>query len=426
MPYQKSLYNLLVPYPDGRTIIFNAFSGALGLFQPDTLRRYQENKLSAEEEQTLVKKGILVPEGTDEKSLIHQDRANGILHSKEKLIRLWTTSACNARCYYCFEKGISPVTMTEATAEQVIAFILPMLQEGDTLTFEWFGGEPLLNPGIIDYIVGKLTPSCQRLHCRLQSAFISNGSLIDAGIVRKMKTTWNTKYVQITLDGDRKTYHAVKDYICPEKHNFDNVLHNIKLLAKSGIHVSIRMNYDTTNYESLLSLIDYLHQELGNYHNIFYYVYPLWSCLNEEAADPFHSTTTADQNLIALFDRIVQYGMTPPRLLARLNYKKNQCSSCSASSYAVFPDGKLGKCSETFLQSIGDVWNGVTDPGTFSRWTDIGLDPVCDACIYLPLCQGGCRSSLFTKMPRCFAYKDILPELLVWYVSKLLERRSIS
>ena len=96
MPYQKSLYNLLVPYPDGRTIIFNAFSSALGLFQPDTLRRYQENKLSAEEEQTLVKKGILVPEGTDEKSLIHQDRANGILHSKEKLIRLWTTSACKA------------------------------------------------------------------------------------------------------------------------------------------------------------------------------------------------------------------------------------------------------------------------------------------------------------------------------------------
>ena len=59
MPYQKSLYNLLVPYPDGRTIIFNAFSGALGLFQPDTLRRYHENKLSAEEEQTLVKKEIL-------------------------------------------------------------------------------------------------------------------------------------------------------------------------------------------------------------------------------------------------------------------------------------------------------------------------------------------------------------------------------
>ncbi len=56
MPYQKSLYNLLVPYPDGRTIIFNAFSGALGLFQPGALQRYHENKLSAEEEQTLVKK----------------------------------------------------------------------------------------------------------------------------------------------------------------------------------------------------------------------------------------------------------------------------------------------------------------------------------------------------------------------------------
>lgn len=423
MNYKPSQYNLFVPYTDARTIVFNAFSGATGLFDADTMRRYSDGALSPEETDTLVKKGVLVPADCDEKAQIDADRAHGILQAKRKYIRIWTTSACNARCYYCFEKGLPAVSMTEDTAVQTAAFITAMLNEGDELELEWFGGEPLMNAGIIDCIIDRLAPVCDAKGCTLKSSFITNGSLITEEIADKMLHKWRTKYVQITLDGAEGDYDAIKDYTDPQRYSFHTVINRIRLLADRNLHVSIRMNYDTKNYESLCRLIDYLHAEFAGYKNIFYYVYPVWSTLNEAEAEPFCSTTTADNQVVELFKRIDAYQMTPFRALARLNYKKCQCVSCSVNTYTVYPNGELGKCSETFHQKIGDIWNGVQDKETERIWTDTGVREECAACRYLPLCQGGCRSSYFTKMPQCFAYKEILPDILTWYVTRLEEGR---
>lgn len=419
MDYKKSQYNLFVPYNDSMTIIFNTYSGAIGLFDQETMLRYNTDTLFPEEKELLIKKGVIIPYDRNEKNEIDKDRANGILCGKEKLIRIWTTSDCNARCYYCFEKGIEPAYMTKETADYVVHFICSLLKNGDCLTFEWFGGEPLLNTEIIDYIINRIRPICEQMHCTYQSTFISNGSLINDAILAKMRTVWHTKYIQITLDGDEKTYTSVKNYCNPVAHHFRGVISNIKQLVDSDVHVSIRMNYGTTNYESLSHLIDFLHEEIGKRANLIYYIYPLWSCLNEQKEHSFESKAVADSHLLKLFDKLVEYDMASARGLSRLNYKKNQCSSCSTSSYTIFPNGKIGKCSETFLQTLGDVRNGVTESELFAFWTNTSVDALCEECIYLPLCQGGCRSSYFTKMSLCFAYKPILPALLKWYVSKL-------
>ena len=152
MKYKKSKYNIFVPYEDSKTIIFNSLTGSIGLFDEETMEKYNNDTFSLEETELLLKKGILVDCGYDELSKVNNDRVNGIKYTKGKFIRVWTTSACNARCYYCFEKGIATTKMTKETADQLVVFIDNMLNDGDKLTFEWFGGEPLLNVEIIDYI----------------------------------------------------------------------------------------------------------------------------------------------------------------------------------------------------------------------------------------------------------------------------------
>lgn len=423
MKYKKSKYNIFVPYEDSKTIIFNSLTGSIGLFDEETMEKYNNDTFSLEETELLLKKGILVDCGYDELSKVNNDRVNGIKYTKGKFIRVWTTSACNARCYYCFEKGIATTKMTKETADQLVVFIDNMLNDGDKLTFEWFGGEPLLNVEIIDYIIDKLEPICVQKKCRLTSTIISNGSLITEEIVNKMIKKWNVSYIQITLDGDKYDYDRVKNYFNPKKFNFDKIIENIKLLSKNNIHVSVRMNYDTNNYDSLNNLIDYLYKELAGFKNIFYYVYPIWSSLNDKDDSRFISQSFADDKLLLLLQKIASYKLTPIRELARLNYKINQCVSCNINSYTVLPDGKLAKCSETFRQIIGDIWNGVTDTDAYNYWTNTGLDNKCEACVYLPLCQGGCRSSHFTEMPQCFVYKDILDEILKWYVSDLKKHK---
>ena len=416
MLYKKSLYNVFVEYKNEQTIIFNTLSGAIGIFDRKTLDRYIQENLTIEETEILHKKGILVDVSEDEKVKINSDRISGIENPQLKYFRIWTTSACNARCYYCFENGISPVTMTPNTANDVADFIISRLTDKDQIWIEWFGGEPLLNTEAVDLILSKLKPVIRERHCSIRNSIISNGSLITDRLALHMKEAWNIRSIQITLDGYDDDYNRIKNYKCA-KYNFDRVIHSIHLMSMNGIHVAVRMNYDTQNYESICKLIEYLYIEFGNDPNISYYVYPVWSSLDKS----FLSETKADENLIRIYDLLVQKGMNTWRKLARLNYKKRQCNACSTQSFTIFPDGSLGKCSEVFTQKIGTIHDGITNHKVVAYWTRKTLDNECDLCVYLPICQGGCRAAKCSNMQQCFPHKDIFDKILVWYVDHLFD-----
>lgn len=419
MNYKKSLYNLLIPYTNNETIIFNSFTGAIGKLDKNTLKHYNENQFSETEIEILSKKGILIPVDLDEKSKINSERKKGIENNHAKLFRIWPTSGCNARCYYCFEKGIKITNMSKKTADDVVNFIDNTLNEEDVLRLEWFGGEPLLNVEIIDYIMDKLNIICANKRCEIQNSMISNGSLITEDLVLKMKNKWNIQSIQITLDGYDSTYNQIKNYYNPVTCNFKKVIEAIKLLSKSGIKTAIRMNYDTKNYQSLVELIEFLHIELSGYKKLIYYVFPVWSSTDEYAENSYSSTTIADMNLLSLFDLLVKYRMSTIKAIARLNYKAHACQAWNLHSYAILPNGDIAKCCESYNQVIGSVTQGITDVDTYNFWTTSILEEKCDSCIYLPLCQGGCKSSYFNRMPHCFAFKPIINEILKWYVSYL-------
>lgn len=417
MHFKKSKFNLFVPYNNNQYIVFNTFSGAIGMFNSDTMQRYENNELSEEEVATLIRKGVYIPSMVNEIDKICKDRTDGIFR-KEKYVRIWPTSGCNARCYYCFENDIPVVHMSEETADDVVGFIDELLSQSDNLTIEWFGGEPLVNPHIIDWITRKLKPVCNAKKVDWHSFIISNGSLINDTIADKFKMDWNISSAQITLDGYEKEYERIKNYKNPSSDNFHHVIANIWRLLRRGIYVTIRMNYDTTNYETLRNLIEFLHTEFGNNQFIHYYIYPVWDALNNTSGG-YTTATKADSNLIALFDLLIKFNMTSIRRLARLNYKKHQCISCSVNSFTIFPNGDIGKCSETFIQTIGNVKDGIVNEEVAIRWTNTDISKDCENCIYLPLCQGGCRSSQFTKMPKCFAFKEIIPDLIRWYADHM-------
>lgn len=413
---KKSKYNLFIPLNESTTIIYNTFSGAVGLFDNDAMKKYYTDSYTEDEFKLLLTKGIYIDNTFDEDIHMYQDRFNSCYNKKEMFIRLWTTSACNANCFYCFEKGYPIQTMTIETADKVINYIINHYNNETRITFEWFGGEPLLNTKIIDYIFDKLTPFCKEHNCKLQSEFITNGSLINEEIAKKMKK-WNTINVQITLDGNENEYNKIKDYN-NKKYNFNSVIEGIKLISKD-IHTSIRMNYNIDNFESLSSLIDYLATIRTN--KLSCYIYPLWNSLGD-TEDKFKSQACADNNLIILFDKLVDNKLADLKLIARLNYKKGVCSSCSTNSIAIFPDGTIGKCSETFNQRLGDLNIGIIDKKLFKFWTSPEIDEMCKNCKLLPICQGGCKSSYFTEMPKCHPYKNIINDLIKWYVLKQLNK----
>ena len=421
MKLKKSQYNYFVRHND-KFIIYNMKSGSIGTMDNDVYDRFITNSLTEDEIETCKRKGLLIDEDYDEKAVMEKDRAEGIHKKDGKNFRIWPTSACNARCYYCFEKGIKYENMSEETAEHVVGFIASQIEEGDTFVVEWFGGEPLLKITTMEFITERLQGICRERNCHANYRMISNGSLIDEVMADRIKTNCFINYVQITLDGYGREYEIIKNYVNPQMYGFERVISGIRLLKERGIHVGIRMNYDTKNFNTLCQLIDYLHKEFTEYEDIKYYVYPVWTSVLDND-DTFVSEAEADRQYLELLKRIYGHGMNSLRQLARLGYRKYQCHACHESGFSIYPDGSIGKCDEIFTQKIGDIKQGIIDLETYNYWTKQGVDEKCDKCVFLPMCQGGCRSSRFNNMPQCFAHRKILPDLLKWYVDAMAEKR---
>lgn len=412
----KSQYNIVVEN-EGNYCIFNTFTGAICRLDQSTWNRYCSDNLTMQEEDALARRGFLVHDSSSQISIINADRINGIRDQQHKCFRIWTTTACNARCFYCFERGIDNKSMDHLTAQQVARYICSTLHRNDSVAIEWFGGEPLMNTEPISIITNIVARHCETIGALYKAYIITNGSLINDGIAHDMKEKWHIKLAQITLDGFSDCYNMIKCYSNPLAHNFYTVIHNIHLLTHAGISVSIRMNYTEDNYKTLVNLISYLKKEFDGNNLIHYYVYPIWSGLYENDSTAYNSCVQADGHFVNLLTELVDYGMAKPRFLFRMVYKRRQCGSCRVDNCAILPDGVLLKCSEAMNSPIGDIWHGITNKQTEHIWLDEGLDPKCTRCPYLPLCQGGCRSSKVTRTPQCNAFKPIYKELIRWYIN---------
>lgn len=88
MEIKKSKYNLFVPYGE-RTIVYNMMSGNIGTFDKSTMMNYENNTLSDNEVEKLIKKQILVPLDYDETNKINQDRIDSITKSNFKNFRIY-------------------------------------------------------------------------------------------------------------------------------------------------------------------------------------------------------------------------------------------------------------------------------------------------------------------------------------------------
>ena len=139
----------------------------------------------------------LVPDKHDDQQLVDECRAVlTLMNSGPKKVHsfnIFTTLDCNARCFYCFEKRMIGSNMTMETASRVIEYMQEQA-DGDPINIIWFGGEPLFNYPVIDFITSGLRDK----GLYFESDIISNGLLFDSWLVEKAKNLWGVKYVQIT------------------------------------------------------------------------------------------------------------------------------------------------------------------------------------------------------------------------------------
>lgn len=411
--YKASRYNYFCELNDNYYLLFNSFSGAIIKIGTELKSKLLLNlkELSEQEIITLGKMGIIIPEEMNEIDIIEFDRSKGVYCTDTVTYRILTTTACNARCSYCYEERKNFESMTSDTADAVVKFIIKQTAFAKKIKIQWFGGEPVLNIDVMIYITSRLREYANLNLKTIEFSMITNGSLIHLLPFKELSLS----RVQISLDGENDEYCLRKNFY-DKKICLEQIIENIKLLLSLNILVSVRLNYDKNNYESICNLIRKLGREFTNKQYLRVYPYPLFGTYNGHKE--CKNGTTPDQ-LYVLYQLLYESGLIKKTEFINLGYRRNRCFACNANSFVISPGGQLFKCTTDFDHSMGSVFTGVTYNTAYFKWVNTNISEECKECIFLPICQGGCMAGQNSCHPvKCFLKKDIIDNILLEQINK--------
>lgn len=332
-----------------------------------------------EEKEELYRKYFLVPGEHDDFLLFKQftELISTLEIRGMKYINSYTilpTTDCNARCFYCYEKGTERLNMSSETAERVTEYILGNANHSAPVKLSWFGGEPLCNCSAIDQICSSLKNGM----IDFSSSMTSNGYLFDDELIIKARELWRLEKVQITLDGTEEVYNRRKAYIyIADESPFRRVIRNIAALSDAGITVDIRLNLDHSNQEDLLRLIDCVGESLSGRDNVFIYCHELFQCSEEENIPELKH---------AVEEKIEKNGFYKKRDF-RLGLRTNGCMADSVNSIIIMPDGTLHACEHfNVQQAIGTIEENGNKKKAVSYYRERIIEEQCRTCPVLPVC----------------------------------------
>ena len=330
---------------------------------------------------------FVVPVDTNEKELVDFARlVLGLQEKKKKPVTnytIYTTTDCNARCYYCFQKGIARIVMSHETARQTVEYIKSHCG-GKKVKLHWFGGEPLLNTAVIDLICDGL----DQAGVEFESYLVSNGYLLTDELVRRAVECWKIRCVQITLDGTEKIYNRSKAYIYPEGNPYQVVLANLERLQKASVPFMVRLNVDLHNAENLMNLVDELGARYSGKKGVTIYASHLFR--EGQSLAELHTPegwAKREEAMIRLENCIARWGMAVRRGIQKALLTYN-CRADSGSMVTITPGGDIGTCDRySDRDFIGHVSRQEFDPEMWKAWQEkLPPFPECPDCVHYPDC----------------------------------------
>ena len=410
--WHVSRYNLSAKIPDSKNVaIANIYKGVCAEYTPIEL--YLLSVLDELDEhhpiiERFAKRGIIA--NFDEYAAIETMGRAACGFSRGISLTICPTMGCNFDCPYCFEDHGRGKMSTEV-ADDVIAFAERMSKAAGSgnINVTWFGGEPLLAPEIIESLSERLIALAEKNGGEYGASIITNGYLLTQENV-DMLDAMHVKSAQVTIDGIGAAHDATR-HLAGGGPTFDRIIENLRTL-KIPFRVSIRHNVHEGNkheIETLKSFIDDLAAESGN--TIAYYpALVSGSEVADERGSQVGLLCGNDASEIGIRHEAGRFSR------GRGHY----CGANSIWSVGIDDRGNLQKCWESVdkpQQSFGTVrdWdpadplNSASNPDNLTKYLNTASpvpDEECRACIWLPLCVGGCPQKRLYETRSCISFKD--------------------
>lgn len=310
------------------------------------------------------------------------------------------TNSCNMQCVYCQAqngKEIPNGMMTKEVAKKAVNIALS--SPAENLSFEFQGGEPLLNFEIIKYIV-EYTNSINT-DKQIQFNIVSNLTIINDEIIEFIK-----KYnvgISTSIDGNKELHNLNRKY----RTNFgtyDDVLKGIKLLEKNNIPFGAIQTTTKNSLKYSKQIVDtYINLGLANL-----FIRPLtplgcadnnWNEIGyspEEFIDFYKEcfNLILDANKKGIYIKEGHASLMLSKILTghAINYMELR-SPCGAGigQLAYYYDGNIYTCDEGRM--LAEMGNDSFKLGT--------VDDNYNYIIGCDRCKAACLSSILESLPNC-------------------------
>lgn len=303
-------------------------------------------------------------------------------------LTLTPTMDCNFYCPYCFEtkeKGV----MSETIIDNIIEFI-GANKNIDSVNLDWFGGEPLLAPQVIESLSEKIKKLNLR---RINSTIITNGYFLNDENLTLLKRCGVT-YIQLSMDGIFEA-HNKKRFTKDDKDTFSTILKNIDNFFAKGyeIQLGIRMNIDGENINEYPKIHQFFKERYKN--SKWISIHPAF-IINTTKSD--NSAAISNEDTKLNFNKVLVEEFKSPKFVYP-NNGINECAVRNIHTWAIDAKGDVYKCWEIIGNNdykVGELTEkgiNVTNKTLLNRYL-FASDPFenqkCLDCFCLPICGGGC------------------------------------
>ncbi len=370
--------------------IANTLTGAHIRTTKEELYKVKNGSLedfSHEEIALLEQNGMIVDANLDEMQLVRNAYNFCKYTNRKSTITIAPSLACNFNCSYCYEDKNNDC-MSEITQNQTLTFLHSLLTENKipVLNICWYGGEPILHVDIIEKMSAKIIDICNKIGCDYHASIITNGYLIDDGIVQILKKCL-IRTAQITLDGTKET-HNMRRKLMNGKDTYERIKRAAFFLAENEINVAVRVNLDKSNIHEYKKV----YEVFAENRNISCYPAVVTIEENQSLCQKALCYTHTEFNK---FYNIIWEEMYEEKNDWSIQSGICNCAAEHAYSYLIAPDGYLYKCLNDICNSecaVGHVSSNIYGAVATAKY--LGRDPFteqeCDQCPYIPVCYGGC------------------------------------
>lgn len=403
---RPSRFNTRRVVEDNGLILFNTFTGALGIFKASVrpriealLSRSGVPKSTDPMVGYLLERGFLVPEGTNELQQVRYVHGK-MQHRTDKMeLILLSSEECNFRCTYCYEE-FPRGTMEPWVREAVVRWVERRIRTLTTMKIDWFGGEPLLGFEAIQDIAPKVQAMCREHDVQLLQGMTTNAYLLTPDVFTSL-ISWGLQDFQITIDGPQKSHDTTRILKDGGGGTYDAIIANLRKITTlpGDCRIALRINFSPENLPYMDEHLEAMKAYFGRDPRFKMRFYPVskWGGKNDGNLNT--CGISASEHARQLEVKALKKGLQSEGCLERISPGSDftVCYAARPFNFIVGADGKLMKCTLVLDKHDYNVVGTLRRDGR----PDVKLDKLvswvapyfeedagCRKCFFLPVCQG--------------------------------------